>query len=139
MGENIILSALLVLIAGYFNGTMDHLMFHDSEYSPANTWKAKYKKDSEGNLIPANKSPWYYLGLYTPKYVEAFPFSTTMLVAFTDQWHRNKLLCFASLRTALVLVFATYTDYGTITYIGVWVGLWVIQALGFHLKYTLIK
>ena len=135
----IYLTAILLTVSGYLNGSMDHLMFHDSEYNPENTWKAKYKKDEEGNLIRSEKGPWYYMGLYSPKYVEAFPFSSTILVGITDPWHRYKLLCFASFRTALILVFATYTNYGIITYIGVWVGLWVIQALGFHLKYTLIK
>ena len=133
------LSILLVLAAGFFNGLMDHLQFHDSEYNPANTWKAKYKNDAEGNLIKSEKSPWYYLGLYSPKYVEAFPFSSTALVALTDPWHKYKMLCFASLRTALILVFATYTSYNTTTYIGTWVGLWAIQSLGFHIRYTWIK
>ncbi len=135
----IYLSTILLIVAGYFNGLMDRLMFHVSDYSPSNTWKAKYKKDSEGNLIPTTKRPWYYLGLYKPQYIEAFPFSTTILVGFTDPWHRYKLLCFASLRTALVLIFSMATSYGLIIYIGVWIGLWAIQALGFHLKYTLIK
>ena len=128
-----------MIVARYFNGLMDHLMFHDSEYNPSNTWKAKYKKDAEGNLIRSKKSPWYYLGLYSPKYVEAFPFSSTALIALTDPWHKYKMLCFASLRTALILVFATYTSYNIITYIGTWVGLWAIEALGFHIRYTWIK
>ena len=135
----IYIAAILLAIAGYFNGLMDHLMFRDSEYNPSNTWKAKYKKDAEGNLIRSKKSPWYYLGLYSPKYVEAFPFSSTILVSITDPWHKYKMLCFASLRTALILVFATYTSYNTITYISTWVGLWVIEALGFHIRYTWIK
>lgn len=129
-------AVILLAIAGYFNGVMDHLQFHYSEYNPANTWKNKYKKDAEGNIIPNTKKPWYYLGLYKPQYVESFPFSSTALVSFTDPWHRYKLLCFASLRTALILVLATGTSYNTITYIGTWVGLWAIQALGFHIKYT---
>ena len=136
---NLISSAILVILTGYFNGIMDHLQFHDSNYSPANTWKNKYKKDSEGRLVKSLKAPWYYFRLYAPAYVEAFPFSSTLLVGFTDPWHRYKMLCFASLRTALILVFATYTSYNTITCIGVWIGLWAIEALGFHIRYTWIK
>lgn len=132
----ILFAIMLLMAAGYFNGCMDYLMFHSSEYNPSNTWKAKYKKDAEDNLIRSEKSPWYYLGIYTPKYVEAFPFSSTILVGITDPWHRYKLLCFASFRTSLILVFATYANYSTITYIGVWIGLWAVQALGFHIKYT---
>lgn len=132
----IYVSAILLAMAGYFNGLMDYLQFHDSEYNPANTWKNKYKRDAEGNLINPTKAPWYYLGLYTPAYLEAFPFSSTALVALTDPWHRYKMLCFASFRTALILVFSMGTSYNTIIYIGTWVVLWAIQALGFHIKYT---
>lgn len=135
----LILVSMLLMLAGYFNGVMDHLQFHDSEYDPANTWKNKYRLDSESNPIPSKNKPWYYFWLYRPAYIEAFAYSSTFLVGFTDPWHRNKLLCFASLRTALILVFAIHTNYNLIIYIGVWVGLWAIQALGFHLKYTWIK
>lgn len=134
-----------IICSGYANGYMDHLMFHDSEYDPKKTWRNKYKKDSEGNLFLESKSPWYYLGLYRPKYVEKFPFSTTLLVWLTDPWHKYKMICFASLRTALVLSIAINLTifenalYNILTYIGVWIGLWAFQALGFHIKYTWIK
>lgn len=132
-------TVILFLITGFFNGVMDHLQFHDSGDNPVNTWKNKYKKDSEGNPIKPTKAPWYYFGFYAPVYVEAFPFSSTLLVSITDPWHRYKMLCFTSVRTALILVFATYTNYNTITYIGTWIGLWAVQALGFHIRYTWIK
>jgi hypothetical protein len=35
---------------------------------------------------------WWYLGLYKPRFAERFPFSTTILVAFTDRWHLAQLI-----------------------------------------------
>ena len=67
------LAAILLAIAGYFNGLMDHLMFHMSEYNPSNTWKAKYKKDAEGNLIPSKKKPLVLLGFVFPEIRRGFP------------------------------------------------------------------
>lgn len=34
---------------------------------------------------------WYYLWVFTPEYIEAFPYSSSILVAFTDYWHLVKL------------------------------------------------
>ena len=51
-------------------------------YDPSLSWKNKYDLTT-----CQTKAPWYYLNLYTPKYKEAFPYSTTILVAFTDAWH----------------------------------------------------
>lgn len=135
----------IIFLAMAFNAHMDHLMFHDSEYDPAKTWQNKYAKDSEGNLIPENKSPWYYLGLYKPKYKEAFPFSSTALVSFTDPWHRSKAICFGLWRLALVLSIAFLWRLSvigwknTLMYTGVYVAIWIIQSAGFHLVYTVIN
>lgn len=64
------------------------------------SWRNKYKKDGDGNLILIKKSPWYYFGLVTPEYKERFPFSSTMLVFLTDAEHLFQFLatcsaCFA--------------------------------------------
>lgn len=134
----------IIFLAMAFNGQMDHLQFHDSQYNPAKTWRNKYAKDQEGALIPISKSPGYYLGLYTPAYKEAFPFSSTALVAFTDPWHRSKAICFGLWRSALVLTAAFLWQLSvvgwknTLMYAGVYVAIWIIQSAGFHLAYSII-
>lgn len=45
----------------------------------------KWAHDANGNLIPYTKR-WYHFGV-KPKYKEAFPFSSTILVGFTDGEH----------------------------------------------------
>lgn len=136
---------LIVFLAMAFNGQMDHLMFHDSQYGPAKTWENKYAKDSEGALLPLSKSPWYYLGLYKPAYKEAFPFSSTALVSFTDPWHRSKAICFGLWRLALVLSIAFLWRLSvvgwknTLMYAGVYMAIWIVQSAGFHLVYTIIN
>jgi hypothetical protein len=141
---NITIIGVIVVLAGLFNGQMDHLTFHNSEYDPANTWRNKYAKDSEGNLIPETKSPWYYLGLYKPEYKEAFAFSSTALISLTDPWHRSKAICFGLWRLALVLSVAFLWRLSVVgwknklMYAGVYVALWIVQAAGFHLAYSII-
>ena len=86
---------LLIAFAGFWNAKMDDCQFHNPECR--DNWKAKWELTETGNLISLNKAPWYYFKLHQPKYKEAFPFSSTALVAFTDDWHRYQfffLTCF---------------------------------------------
>ena len=61
----------------FFNGVDNK--FWDASISHANKWKEGYIKSA--------KRKWYYLWIYKPKYEEAFPYSSTLLVGFTDGWH----------------------------------------------------
>lgn len=94
----LLLSILLFILAGISEGVMDTLQFHyhTSKFSnfknhlfwdPHRSWRNKYKN---GN----------------PEEGERFPFSTTLLVGFTDAWHLFKLFrnlfIFASVFTLLV-------------------------------------
>ena len=54
-------------------------------------WKNKWKLTPEGKLIRYGKRRWYHL-FKTPKYEEKFPFSSTILVCFTDNWHRYQFI-----------------------------------------------
>lgn len=54
-------------------------------------WKNKWKLTSEGKLIRYKRKRWYHL-LKTPKYEEKFPFSSTILVCLTDNWHRYQFI-----------------------------------------------
>jgi len=62
----------------------------DKEVTSGNvkdTWLYKYALTLSGNPARLTKLPWYYFRVYKPKYEEAFPFSSTLLVALTDKWH----------------------------------------------------
>ena len=54
-----------------------------------NTWeKARSANNKWKTPLELSKSDkWYYLWIYTPKYTEAFPYSSTILVMLTDRWH----------------------------------------------------
>ena len=81
----ILLSFIFILIAGFAKSKRDTYM---KNLDFANSWKNKYKKDENGNLIINHKNLWYYLWLYKPSYVEKFPYSTTIFVNLTDNWHK---------------------------------------------------
>lgn len=50
-------------------------------FDPVLSWQNKYDMEAD------NTKPWYYFGLYTPKYKERFPYSATIFVGFLDAWH----------------------------------------------------
>lgn len=130
--------AFVALLAGYWNGCMDWIKFNslDSE-----SWKNKWyvvrdysKKDKPLIFLPYRKR-WYYFGLHTPKYKERFPFSSTILVFLTDQWHFKKWCMFLCYEFALSSVIVYYES---LTWWGVLVGILVlkiVRGLGFTLKY----
>ena len=80
----LLLTILFFILAGVAEGVMDTLQFHFQSskfkdfknhlfWDPYHSWRNKYKN---GN----------------PEEGERFPFSTTLLVGFTDAWHFFKLL-----------------------------------------------
>lgn len=112
MPLQIIISIICACIAAYFNAKMDKCSFHNVGCNFKNESKNKWKLDDEGKTILNTESPWYYFG-YVPAKVEKFPFSSTILVAFTDHWHRNKslFLSFSALSTIAVADFETWYYY----------------------------
>ena len=79
----ILLSILFFILAGVAEGVMDTLQFHyhNSKFQnfknhlfwdPYHSWRNKYQNGD-------------------PNKGERFPFSTTLLVGFTDAWHLFKL------------------------------------------------
>ena len=98
-------SLVLVMVAGFLNAVMDRLaftfrssvfrglnpMFWDVKVSWTNMWKWP--------LEPYNS--WYYFGIYKPRYMEKFPYSTTWLVWLTDGWHLAKMLMLVCLSMAV--------------------------------------
>jgi len=129
--------SLLILASGLFTGFADRELFHRG-YCQEEHWKNKYAQ-------PLEEAPdtWYYR-TFSLKYKEAFPLSATLLVSWTDAWHRWKALTWASIRLALVLGFmAVYVDAfhlerGEQWALGaaLYVSAWAVQALGFHIIYT---
>jgi len=93
--------AFLLFLAGVFDGKMDYIKLYSLDRT---TWVNKYAKGE----IPYIKK-WYYFGLHTPKYAEAFAFSSTVLVSFTDKWHLYKLLSFGFLELAIMFIFVPYS------------------------------
>lgn len=66
------------------------------KYDEINLWA------EEPLLCKQNKRLWYYLWIFTPPYIESFPYSSTALVMFTDFWHCRKffrniwmIICFS--------------------------------------------
>lgn len=79
----IICSLVLIVLAAYFKGKMDTVMFRKGNIG----WKNKWKLTKEGKLRLYKNKDWYYFGHY-PTYEEKFPYSSTIFVCFTDSWHK---------------------------------------------------
>lgn len=113
--------AIFIFVAGLFNGVMDGIQFinywlnkyawFNPELSALNKWKtwsnriappyptslivAKTINDINYYVVVEMKLYWHYLWLYKPKYVEAFPYSSTIFVWVTQGWHLAKMLTFS--------------------------------------------
>ena len=111
------ISLILMVVAGAFNAVMDKIAFTFSSsifkdlnpmfWNVSQSWKNQWKWP----LVPF--TGWWYFGLYKPKYQEHFPYSTTMLVMFTDAWHLAKalmLLCVMLAAVVYVPMFNWFID-----------------------------
>jgi hypothetical protein len=87
------LIGVFMSLAGYFKGRLDALV--DEEIKDLE-WDKKYDLTKSGET-----KHWWYFGLYTPKFPEKFPFSTTVLVFLTDKWHRTQFYMLRSFYFAL--------------------------------------
>ena len=82
-----------IAVSGMCKSLMDlssegNLNTKDEYYIKSKSWKHKWKLDSTNEPIVATKTDnKCYLGIKRPQYVERFPFSSTILVSFTDFWH----------------------------------------------------
>lgn len=83
----VVLSCFFIILGAYFKGKMDMVMFRDNNSG----WKNKWKLSPNGKLIKYNEKAWYYFGVY-PRFKENFPYSSTILVCFTDSWHKYQFL-----------------------------------------------
>jgi len=103
----IILASVAMLLVGIVNAFKDASalnVYNLDWWNKGRSWKKKWKlNSSETQPIPNDKKPWYYLGLYKPKYVERFPYSSTVLVSYTDGWHFLQLIQFTIIQLALAI------------------------------------
>lgn len=85
---------IFTILIGFINALKDSSAlgrFNTDWWNKNISWKMKWKIDkttySDKMPLPNNKKPWYYLGMHKPMYIERFPYSSTILVSFTDGWH----------------------------------------------------
>lgn len=101
----------------------------------ANGWLSKWELDKDGKQIVATKRPWYYIKGFEPKFVEAFPYSSTMWVFVTDFWHFMNYL-----RTMTVMLMVSLADLSAIDgailnfaiffIVGKAIGFWLVYEKG---------
>jgi len=90
-----ILTFVLIMIAGHFKGRLDAIADDDIKGAE---WFKKYDFTK-----PSETKHWWYFGLYKPKFPEKFPFSTTILVCLTDQWHLVQFIMLRAFYLAIAL------------------------------------
>ncbi len=113
------LSSIFIILSAISNALMDtsaENRFHDNKYNKdlgQNNDENKWKQP----LVESSVKPFYYLGIYRPKYVESFPYSSTILVSLTDSWHKFKLAMLLFFCLAIV----TYSPISTsiLAFIGI--------------------
>ena len=127
------LSLLFIFLFGIAEGAKDILSFRYSKsifsnynknfWDPQASWINKYKK----NKLNSSPNPWYYFGLYKPRYKEKFPYSTTFLVFLTDGWHLCKGFSLLFLFLSLVLYSPLLSIWGDI-----WI-YFIVYSMSFNL------
>ena len=134
----IILILGLAFNAGVFNGTMDYIKaFNLDELSSKQKWfwVQDYSKVNKPLIKITYTKKWYYFGLFKPEFKEAFPFSSTILVFLTDDWHLKKWQMFLCYELALSCVIVYYESLPWwYILIGI-ILLKTVRGLGFTLKY----
>jgi len=152
----IIISLVIMLIAGMANGTMDTLQFHysgstfenfdnDQFWNPKISDRNKYATDDFNRMIPA-PDHWYYK-LADLRHQEKFPLSATALVSLTDGWHLAKLIYNWSLMIIITLLalspIVVFSDTTWFTKLKIGVLLFIvlntIEAVGFHFIYSFLN
>lgn len=85
MDKTQVITGILLVLSFIWKAVMDLSgkdWFKKPFWNKTQSWQNKYSFPLEKGY-----NHWYYLGLIKPIYKEKFPFSTTILVVFTDGWH----------------------------------------------------
>lgn len=107
-------------------------------FDPKESWKNKYKDLEDYAKISWYKFGyhWYYFGLHSPLYREAFPLSSTLLVFLTDAFHLSKwAMSISSFLVSIFCVFAGSIELGlaiALTY-------FLVSMFSFHLFFHWMK
>ena len=125
---------MLSVITGIMKGFADRSALNNlgtSKYwNKGNSFLFKWELNTEGKEILQTKKLWYYLWVFTPKYAERFPYSSTALVALTDGWHLLNLLMLKAITIGVVIyphnLIEWYISLPTI---------WVLMGVGFYTSY----
>lgn len=118
---HIAISLLLIVVAGVMKGKADTIA-HDGM---GDMWKGKYAMP----LLVQHHMPWYYFGLYKPRYKERYWYSSTVLVFLTDKWHRYNWIQYRCVDVAIAV------------WVPGWDAVWVLvmlpvcRGVGFALSY----
>lgn len=136
----------LIAVAGICNGIMDSIKVNQlDKKSWGNKWHWTFDMskpmptimESGGELfrIKQDRKPWYYFGLFKPEFVEAFPYSSTVLVFLTDKWHFMKWVMFTCYETSIMLL-VWRSENMNLYFIplGI-VGLKIVRGIMFSFKY----
>ncbi|NBP03293.1 MAG: hypothetical protein EBU90_25050 [Proteobacteria bacterium] len=94
----LLISLVLICIAIYFKAQLDIITF----CGIYNEQKRKYYLTLDGKFKYYKNKDWYYFGRY-PKFKERFPYSTTLLVCFSNRWNLYRYICFRSLYLAIAI------------------------------------
>lgn len=136
-----------LILAGYFNALMDlssegqeQIFFLGRRVkAKADTWEDKWNQiivntpaKKHTVFTSYNLRPWWYLGLMRLPRDEKFPFSSTILVWLTDDWHLFKALFLFCIDTCIVV--PLHTQLGWYALLGYLVFPF-IRFISFELKY----
>lgn len=119
---------LLLIIAGLAKAWSDSLA--DEELKELE-WCKKYDFTK-----PGESNHWWYFGLYTPKFPEKFPFSSTVLVFITDKWHLSQFIMLRSFYTAIAM--ALTSNFWLVIF-SVFVVFPIILGISFEASYSALR
>lgn len=128
-----------VFFAAIFNSLMDLSSenLFKKDWWNKDSWKNKWKLDSNGNPMPA-MTYWWYFGLYKPEFQERFPYSSTALVFLTDGWHLFQFLFHTSWQSAVAT--GTYLfEKNVWSCVVVFISVKLIFSISFELIYSNLK
>jgi len=143
-----IIVLVLFVVAGISNAICDTLMFRyeDSVFKKWKTWNPNKSWLNKWEMIDryvgpfkCTSNPWYYLWLYRPKYIERFPYSSTVLVFLTDPWHFFKFVMLTCFESSVVLIVLEFTDFKNVWLFALGVtALKVVRGLAFTLVFDFL-
>lgn len=111
----IVIITILIFFSGLIKALLDYSSidgFKNPWWNKSASWTNKWKL-KDGNPIPNNKRPFYYLFMFKPNYIEKFPYSSTALVAFTDGWHLLQKILYTLIFQSISLLLSAYLNIST--------------------------